>query len=154
MPTRNGFYGDLALWSTLAIGKHQRTDVKRKVWQRFLDDLCYLCDTETGGKTTVSIAVSKSVSGQCFWISANGELQKAVRQLKLVLKELSDIHQKPAVDLDRVKDKILWVGMRRSSMKVRNYLRELRRYTRIMETRDPWGKGERILPCHAISLIQ
>ena len=143
MPIRNVFYSDLTLWSTLTIGKHQRTDVKRRIWQRFLDDLCYLCDTKPGGRTTVSIAVSKSKDGQCFWISANGELLKAVRQLDMILKELKEIQRRPETDLDEVKDKILRVGICRSSMKVRNYLRELQRYLRIMETRDSCGKGKK-----------
>ena len=134
------------------MGKNQRTDVERKMWQRFLDDLCYLCDTETGGKTTVSIAVSKSNGGQCFWISANGGLQKAVSLLEMILKELINIQKKPDINLEEVKDRILSVGMSRSSMKVRNYLKELQRYTRIMEQRNSIGKGKLVWPHRVTSL--
>lgn len=154
MPTRNEFYGDLALWSTLAVGKNQRNDVKRKIWQRFLDDLCYLCDTECGGKTTVSIAVSESQRGQCFWIAANGKLQKAVGQLKLILKELDSIQENQNTNLEEVKDKVLVAGIGRSSMKVRNYLRELRRYIELMERRSPLGKGEQTLSLNVTLLTQ
>jgi heterodisulfide reductase subunit A-like polyferredoxin len=154
MPTRNEFYGDLALWSTLAVGKNQRNDVKRKIWQRFLDDLCYLCDTECGGRTTVSIAVSESQRGQCFWISANGKLQKAVDQLKLILKELDSIQENQNTNLEEVKDKVLVAGIGRSSMKVRNYLRELRRYIELMERRSPLGKGEQTLSLSLTLLTQ
>lgn len=142
MPDRTEFYEDLALWSTLSIGRNQRNDVKRQIWQRFLDDLCYLCDTEPGGRTTVSIAVSEFEGGQCYWISANGGSQKAVGQLTLILEELEKIRD-PCVDLEEIKDKILVAGMRRSSMKVRNYLKELRRYIRVIETRISHPKGER-----------
>jgi hypothetical protein len=154
MPTRNEFYGDLALWSTLAVGKNQRNDVKRKLWQRFLDDLCYLCDTECGGRTTVSIAVSESQRGQCFWISANGKLQKAVDQLKLILKELDSIQENQNTNLEEVKYKVLVAGIGRSSMKVRNYLRELRRYIELMERRSPLGKGEQTLSLSVTLLTQ
>jgi hypothetical protein len=154
MPTRNEFYGDLALWSTLAVGKNQRNDVKRKIWQRFLDDLCYLCDTECGGRTTVSIAVSESQRGQCFWISANGKLQKAVDQLELILKELDSIQENQNTNLEEVKDKVLVAGIRRSPMKVRNYLRELRRYIELMERRSPLGKGEQTLSLSVALLTQ
>lgn len=154
MPTRSELYGDLALWSTLAVGKNQRNDVKRKIWQRFLDDLCYLCDTECGGRTTVSIAVSESQRGQCFWISANGKLQKAVDQLKLILKELDGIQENQNTNLEEVKDKVLVAGIGRSSMKVRNYLRELRRYIELMERRSPLGKGERTLSLSLTLLTQ
>jgi hypothetical protein len=154
MPTRNEFYGDLALWSTLAVGKNQRNDVKRKIWQRFLDDLCYLCDTECGGRTTVSIAVSESQRGQCFWISANGKLQKAVDQLKLILKELDSIQENQNTNLEEVKYKVLVAGIGRSSMKVRNYLRELRRYIELMERRSPLGKGEQTLSLSVALLTQ
>jgi heterodisulfide reductase subunit A-like polyferredoxin len=154
MPTRSEFYGDLALWSTLAVGKNQRNDVKRKIWQRFLDDLCYLCDTECGGRTTVSIAVSESQRGQCFWISANGKLQKAVDQLKLILKELDSIQENQNTNLEEVKDKVLVAGIGRSSMKVRNYLRELRRYIELMERRSPLGKGEQTLSLSLTLLTQ
>lgn len=154
MPTRNEFYGDLALWSTLAVGKDQRNDVKRKLWQRFLDDLCYLCDTESGGRTTVSIAVSELKRGQCFWISANGKLQKAVDQLKLILKELDSIQENQNTNLEEIKDKVLAAGIGRSSMKVRNYLRELRRYIELMERRSPLGKGEQTLSLSVTLLTQ
>ena len=154
MPTRNEFYGDLALWSTLAVGKDQRNDVKRKLWQRFLDDLCYLCDTESGGRTTVSIAVSELKRGQCFWISANGKLQKAVDQLKLILKELDSIQENQNTNLEEIKDKVLVAGIGRSSMKVRNYLRELRRYIELMERRSPLGKGEQTLSLSVTLLTQ
>jgi hypothetical protein len=154
MPTRNEFYGDLALWSTLAVGKNQRNDVKRKLWQRFLDDLCYLCDTECGGRTTVSIAVSESQRGQCFWISANGKLQKAVDQLKLILKELDSIQENQNTNLEEVRYKVLVAGIGRSSMKVRNYLRELRRYIELMERRSPLGKGEQRLSLSVTLLTQ
>jgi hypothetical protein len=154
MPTRNEFYGDLALWSTLAVGKNQRNDVKRKIWQRFLDDLCYLCDTECGGRTTVSIAVSESQRGQCFWISANGKLQKAVDQLELILKELDSIQENQNTNLEEVKDKVLVAGIGRSPMKVRNYLRELRRYIELMERRSPLGKGEQTLSLSVALLTQ
>ena len=154
MPTRNEFYGDLALWSTLAVGKNQRNDVKRKIWQRFLDDLCYLCDTECGGRTTVSIAVSESQRGQCFWISANGKLQKAVDQLKLILKELDSIQENQNTNLEEVKDKVLVAVIGRSPMKVRNYLRELRRYIELMERRSPLGKGEQTLSLSVALLTQ
>ena len=154
MPTRNEFYGDLALWSTLAVGKDQRNDVKRKLWQRFLDDLCYLCDTESGGRTTVSIAVSELQRGQCFWISANGKLQKAVDQLKLILKELDSIQENQNTNLEEIKDKVLVAGIGRSSMKVRNYLRELRRYIELMERRSPLGTGEQTLSLSVTLLTQ
>jgi hypothetical protein len=154
MPTRSEFYGDLALWSTLAVGKNQRNDVKRKIWQRFLDDLCYLCDTECGGRTTVSIAVSESQRGQCFWISANGKLQKAVDQLKLILKELDSLQENQNTNLEEVKDKVLVAGIGRSSMKVRNYMRELRRYIELMERRSPLGKGEQTLSLSLTLLTQ
>ena len=154
MLTRNEFYGDFALWSTLAVGKNQRNDVKRKIWQRFLDDLCYLCDTQCGGRTTVSIAVSESQRGQCFWISANGKLQKAVDQLMLILKELDTIQESQNTNLEEVKDKVLVAGIGRSSMKVRNYLRELRRYIELMERRSPLGKGEQTLSLSLTLLTQ
>jgi hypothetical protein len=142
MPGRNEFYEDLALWSTLSVGRNQRNDVKRQIWQRFLDDLCYLCDTEPGGRTTVSIAVSEFEGGQCYWITANGGSQKAVGQLTLILEQLQKIRD-PCVDHEEIKDKILFAGIRRSSMKVRNYLKELRRYIRVIETRISHPKGER-----------
>ena len=154
MPTRSELYGDLALWSTLAVGKNQRNDVKRKIWQRFLNDLCYLCDTECGGRTTVSIAVSESQRGQCFWISANGKLQKAVDQLKLILKELDSFQENQNTNLEEVKDKVLVAGIGRSSMKVRNYMRELRRYIELMERRSPLGKGEQTLSLSLTLLTQ
>jgi hypothetical protein len=126
METRKEFYEDLVLWSILSTAQVRRTSTKRTIWQRFLDDLCYLCDTESGGRSVVSIGVSKQSHCQCFFISANGGLRKATEQLCLVLDQLHQIKQKSDIDLEIIKERLLDIVICRSSMKVRNYTRELR----------------------------
>lgn len=126
METHKDFYEDLVLWSILSTGQARQTSTTPTIWQRFLDDLCYLCDTESGGRSVVSIAVSQRSYHQCFFISANGGLRKAAEQLCLILSRLRHIKQKSDIDIERTKEELLEIGVRRSSMKVRNYIRELR----------------------------
>lgn len=156
METRKEIYEDVVLWSVLSTGQAQRTETKPTIWQRFLDDVCYLCDTKHGGKSVVSIAVSQWSDRQYFFISANGNLRKAANQLHLVLGELYQIKHKSDVELERTKERLLDIGVRSSSMKVRNYMRELRSHIRSAELLDIVrdGKRFRITEEHVLILFQ
>lgn len=144
MFARKEFYEDLVLWSILSFGKAQRTGTKPTIWQRFLDDVCYLCDAKSGGKSVVSIAVSELSRCQYFFISANGGLRKAAQQLHLVLVELHGIKQMSDIDLEITKERLLEIGVRDSAMKVRNYVRELRLHIRSVEHLESIREGEQV----------
>jgi hypothetical protein len=142
METRMEFYEDLVLWSILSTAQVRRTSTKPTIWHRFLDDLCYLCDTEGGGRSVVSIGVSRRGCCQYFFISANAALRKAAEQLRLVLGQLRQIEDKSDIDLEIAKEKLLDIVVRRSSMKVRNYIRELRLHLRDAEHLDAIRESE------------
>ncbi|KAM0714658.1 hypothetical protein Q7P37_009956 [Cladosporium fusiforme] len=153
MRARKDFYEDLVLWSIISAGKSQRTIPRPTVWQRFLDDLCYLCDTKPGGKSVVSIAVSEISDHQYFFISANGGLRRAAEQLNLVLGELHGIRQKSDHDIETTKQRLLDIGIRGSSMKVRNYVRKLQVSIRNVEHLGSVGEGEQISSARSGTLL-
>lgn len=136
------FYEDLVLWSILSTSKAQRTGKKPLIWQRFLDDVCYLCDTKPGGKSVVSVAVSELGRCQNFFISANGALRKVAEQLDQILRELWRVKQMSDVDLEITKEALLEIGVRDSAKKVRNYVRELRLLIWSVEYQDSVCEGE------------
>lgn len=55
------FYNCLVLVTALQTPTSQRNSSSHTDagWRRFLNDLCWLCDTDTGGKTVVSLAVEQ-----------------------------------------------------------------------------------------------
>lgn len=63
-----------------------------KTWRCLLDELSWLCDYKTGGRSVTSIAAEATVSGSIFWFASNGTAQSRVKnQLKWILQELGSI---------------------------------------------------------------
>jgi hypothetical protein len=136
------FYEDLALWGVLTIGKNQKVELRPTIWQRFLDDLCHLCDTEPGGKTVVSVAVSEEDGIQYFWVSANNNPAKAGRHLKRILNILTRISSNPDRTTERIKGQLLDFVVRKSAKRVRNYMRQLQLHIIEVDALQHDHKGE------------
>ena len=120
------FYEDLVLWSILSPGQVNRVKPKRTPWQRFLDDLSQLCDTQPGGRTVVSIAVSQKGPSQVYWITTSGSFTKAVNLLRELLYTMH--HARSVLNLSQRQTgaKILTVATAKCRPKARNYIRQLR----------------------------
>ncbi|KAK5711504.1 hypothetical protein LTR17_018379 [Elasticomyces elasticus] len=121
---RYRFYETLVLWSVLPWGRVPRMRPRISAWQRFLDDVSYLCDADTGGKSVVSIAVQPGDQMLVFWISANARLGGACQHLCWVLQQLKKLHngQTSAAETRVI---ILEGTVNMSSPRVRNYVRAL-----------------------------
>lgn len=106
-------------------GHHWRSTGARSSWQKYVDDLCFLCDNQRAGKTTTSIAVEERFSRHIMWITANaGDLESAKYHLREVVQlVLGDESEKPKAD--RVEG-ILKKTIARSSQRVSNYASRLR----------------------------
>lgn len=103
-----------------------RTSGTRSEWQRFLDDLCFLCDTQRGGKTTTSVAAEQSQGKVILWLAMNdGDLSETKRYLQNVLDTILDIEKTSARTLQRT-DRIVAEAISRSPQRVANYADRLR----------------------------
>ena len=122
--SRYRFYETLVLWSVFPNSRGPRVKRKRTAWQRFLDDLSYLCDAETGGKSVVSIAVQQGDRILVFWISANRRLGGASQHLRWVLQQLTELYNGEALAAES-RTQILEKTVTTSSRRVRNYVRAL-----------------------------
>ena len=123
---RRSFYEALAVLNILSptIPPARRTR-ERTTWQKFLDELCWLCDFEGGGKTVVSIAVESTPVGMVFWMAMNHRIRnRAVTHLKWVLGELSNLEN--AWDLHETERKIFLRSLTISRRRFEDYSKRLR----------------------------
>ena len=128
MSSYTEFYEDLALWGVLTIGQNQKVELRPTIWQRFLDDLCHLYDTEPGGKTVISVAVSEEDNIRCFWISANSKHARAGRHLEWILNALAKTSGSSSRSTERIQRRLLDFVVRKSAKRVRNYMKQLERH--------------------------
>ena len=120
------FYEVLVLHSILDSPDKIRRVPQPTPWHRFLDDVCFLCDTETGGESVASTAVESQRDHLVFWISNNGGPNpRALENLDWLLGQLRDVcHLSESQLLDREKaifERCIWL----SHQRVGNYRRQL-----------------------------
>lgn len=91
---------------------------------RFLDNLSWLCDYRTGGRTVSSIAVEETPQGPIYWLAANESPDKKVRDhLERILQQLDSLassEEASAVELAIRRQSIQF-----SREKVKHYFRQL-----------------------------
>jgi hypothetical protein len=107
-------------------------------WQRFLNDLCWFCDTKTAGKTVVTIAVEQSDDNELiFWVASNEgkpkkssvKAKQAARHLEWLLARMQIQGKMSASqpDLKRLEELILEEAVHISYEKFRHYIYQLRK---------------------------
>ena len=100
----------------------------RSLWQQFLDDLCFLCDSKPAGKSVVSIAVEQRRTGiATFWIATSPSHQwSAQRHLTEVLRLLARCSVKH-FDANQTAIDITRSSVERSRSRIQNYVKMLER---------------------------
>jgi len=118
----------------------------RSEWQRLLDNLCVVCDSEPAGQSVVSIGVEASSSGAVFWvITAKRHQEDAERHLKQVLRLLAECSL-GVLDGNLAMAEITRLSVERSQDRVANYVKRLDRLilndsTRHREEIQPEGEA-------------
>lgn len=103
-----------------------RMERPRNEWERFLDNVCLLCDSHRGGRTTTSIAVVQRPDGTTFCIATNAGAWSDVRgYLTNLLQSLQARDRDGAVDSADTADILFENAVKRSSQRVLNYARRL-----------------------------
>ncbi|KAF2167545.1 hypothetical protein M409DRAFT_54142 [Zasmidium cellare ATCC 36951] len=94
-------------------------------WHRFLNDLCWVCDTQPGGKSVVSLAVDHNSGTRKIWLASNSKSRQQLKSLKWTLGELQRIRNLKQKDLANAKSDFLAEVLKRSYSKVKFYKRQL-----------------------------
>lgn len=131
------FYEALILFSILRPSSGH-SKVHRSSWHVFLDDLSWLCDTQSGGKTVVSIGTEQTSQGLRFWISANGRVKpRSLAQLENTLSELRKLDGEPEPVAQAVEARIFDAAVYSSHERVKEYLKKLRMCIEKLPVRRP-----------------
>ena len=121
------FYSCLILMTALRPPRsRQNSSTHPKAgWRRFLNDLCWFCDTETGGKSVVAIAVQQRHSKLRLWLACNQDTAKPLRHLEWILKKLANAHILNQSQINGLETEVLSESVRISRKKVEFHARRL-----------------------------
>ena len=92
---------------------------------RFLDNLSWLCDYRTGGRTVSSIGIEDTPQGPIYWLAANERPnEKVIVHLERILKQLESLKSSQKAP------SLLELAIRQQSVqfsreKVKHYIRQL-----------------------------
>lgn len=101
-------------------------------WHCFLDDLSFLLDYQSGGKTVTSIAAENHKGSPIFWVSTTqSDARKSLDHMKWILGLLRDIRLEEA---ERLAFRISKASVAMSNNKVKNYRNIM---TKVMEKAIP-----------------
>nr|POE78987.1 hypothetical protein CFP56_77665 [Quercus suber] len=121
------FYSCLVLVCALRPPKpdHIRTAQPDAAWCRFLNDLCWFCDTATGGKTVVSITTQHLRNSSRFWLACNSDTTGPLKSLKWLLSKLNNAHLLSESQLNHLETEIISESVRISHKKLKYHARRL-----------------------------
>lgn len=68
------FYCCLLLMTAILPSRREHLEdlSPRRTWHRFLNEVCWFCDTHRGGQTVTGIAISGSERVPILWVASNG----------------------------------------------------------------------------------
>nr|POE56447.1 hypothetical protein CFP56_33419 [Quercus suber] len=121
------FYSCVVLVAALRprVPKQERHAHPKAGWRRFLDDLCWFCDTETGGKSVVSVVTQKLRNKHVIWVACNADTTKPLKHLKWLLHKLTNAHLLSPSQLDKLEADIISESVRISYKKLKYHARLL-----------------------------
>lgn len=130
------FYEAVILISILRPSS-SHSKVLRSSWHVFLDDLSWLCDTQSGGQTVTSIGAEQISHALRFWISANGRVKpRSLALLKWILLELQKLACNSELVAQDVETQIFNAAIYNSHEKVGDYFRRLRIHIERVSVQD------------------
>ena len=95
-------------------------------WHMFLDQLSWLCDYKTAGKTVASIAVTAEPSGTVFCLASNSDsVSTASKHLKWLLGEIQNFVPNASTDREETQRRIFQRCVSFSRERVESYSESL-----------------------------
>jgi hypothetical protein len=95
----------------------------RTHWQRYLDSLAFLCDTQGGGSTVSALVVQDRSTELRYWVARNSRTDVAVSRLSWLLGQLHPLRS-PALIL-LAEDRILGEVVGECERRIDDYHRRL-----------------------------
>jgi hypothetical protein len=95
----------------------------RTRWQRYLDSLAFLCDTQTGGSTVSALVVQDRSTELCYWVARNSRTEVAVSRLSWLLGQLHRLQSADPILL--AEDRILGEMVGECKHRIDDYHRRL-----------------------------
>ncbi|KAK6381053.1 hypothetical protein LTR81_027632 [Elasticomyces elasticus] len=112
-------------------------------WHRFLDDLCFMCDSRTGGKTVVAVLAERRSEETIFWLATPTMMQQSTANhldglLRVIRKMLrtDETHVQPLID------DVIRRSIERSPQRIHHYGGRLTHLIESMVQGDGTGMGE------------
>ena len=120
-------------------------------WHSFLDNLCWLCDFRSGGKTVASVGVEDTGRGSRFWLATNSENQsKAGKFLKRIIYELHNLATDPHETMSVIRGRIFKKAIKFAHRRVGDYGGKLCYFiqtSRVLLSSRSEGKSSSIVMC-------
>lgn len=116
--------------TTGAHGSSTRVDTRSR-WHHFLDDLCFMCDSEHAGQSVTSIGVEEGAGGATSWITTAERYQEsAACHLKEVLRILAKCSSE-GTSRNSIMAEIALCSVERSQDRISAYVNRLERLERL-----------------------
>ena len=120
----------LSLQSQLSATDFKSREPQTK-WHLFLDQLSWLCDYKTSGKTVASVAAESETSGTTFYLSSNSaSVSKATKHLKWVLGEIKIFVAGPGANSEETQRRLFQRSVSFSRERVAFYSQKLQELVR------------------------
>ncbi len=139
----NRFYEAVILIS-IPRPSSSHSKVPRSSWRVFLDDLSWLCDTESGGQTVTLVGAEQISHAVRFWISANGRVKlRSLTHLNWILSELQKLASDSELIAEHVEGQILHAAVRSSHVRVGDHLMKLQIHVEMVSVQGACvGEGQ------------
>ncbi|KAK0262343.1 hypothetical protein LTR35_017713 [Friedmanniomyces endolithicus] len=116
-------------------------------WHRFLDDLCFLCDSQSGGKSVVALIAEEARGEHVFWVTTELVYQDvAVAHLNVILHLLQKCIRADEGCMRALIEQIAQISIRRSPQRVHHYGSRLKNITAERLTEE-FAEGQSIGTC-------
>jgi hypothetical protein len=100
------------------------------LWRDFLDSICFICDSKTGGDTVTSVGAEQTNDNTIFWMASNSKpgsklTMNAQKHLSDILYMLRDIESDSNTSSDDLHRKIYEHCVGFSSMRIKTYRKRI-----------------------------
>lgn len=96
-------------------------------WCCLLDEISWLCDYQTGGKSVTSVAVQGTATGNVFWFASNKETRTLVKNhLRWILGELQSMAANGTVNGEEIQWRLFKKSVAFNHRRVESYWERLR----------------------------
>lgn len=109
------------------------------MWRRFLDNLSFFCDWESGGKTVSSVAAQSLSNGHCYWLASASK--KSFHHFEFVMDLLEAVSSRSPTERRQDTDQLVQASIELSKPKIKHYRKALADSADKVEPADTTEEG-------------